>query len=61
MNNTDFEKLVRNMRDYQQRYFKSRDSYDLRCAKDLERRVDAELAQRLRNKSDQGSLFSKGA
>lgn len=40
---TGFEKLVRDMREAQKRYFRDRGMDALRDAKSLERRVDEEL------------------
>ena len=44
MNANEFRRLVRQMREAQTAYFKTRDASHLRAAKDYERRVDAELA-----------------
>lgn len=55
MNETEFEKTVREMRRWQKAYFRSRSPGDLRYAKDYERRIDAELERRC--KQQQGSLI----
>jgi hypothetical protein len=41
----EFARLVRNLRNMQQRYFRSREQTDLRICKDLERRVDEKVAE----------------
>lgn len=43
MQNTEFANLVRNMREAQKNFFKSKNHHDLRCARDYERRVDEAL------------------
>lgn len=58
MSDKNFVDLVRKMRAAQTFYFKTRAVYDLRCARDYERKVDAEL--RIRFEADrprQGALI----
>ena len=43
MTETEFRNLVRMMRDYQKKYFRSRDQSVLNQCRDLERRVDEAL------------------
>jgi len=43
MNDQAFSELVRKMREAQKSFFKSKTHYDLRCARDYERRVDEAL------------------
>lgn len=43
MNYESFIALVAKMRDYQRRFYSTRCSLDLRAAKAIERRVDAEI------------------
>lgn len=47
MTKNEFYTLVRQMRDAQKQYFRTRDQRILTCAKELERRVDNELAGQL--------------
>lgn len=57
MSDAEFIALVSKMRTAQTCYFKTRSQYDLRCARDYERRVDAELNRRAKEKrSAQGTL-----
>jgi len=55
---TDFEKLVLELRTTQKNFFRYRDPADLRKSKELERRVDAELAKKQEQEKDpQSDLF----
>lgn len=51
----EFIELVREMRDAQKEYFRNRDKNVLQRSKELERRVDAYISQRVINQ--QTSLF----
>ena len=54
----DFEKLVLEMRTAQKNWFRWHDTADLRKSKELERRVDAELAKKQEQEKDpQPDLF----
>ena len=55
MTHADFVKLVRNMREAQNRYFHARMPVDLLAAKEYERRVDRALS----DDADQMQLFPK--
>ena len=58
MSDAEFIALVSKMRTAQTCYFKTRSQYDLRCARDYERRVDAELQLRaLATGPQQGALL----
>jgi len=46
VNDQDFRNLVRSLREAQRDFFKTRDASHLRAAKDYERRVDEELAEK---------------
>ena len=50
---TDFEKLVLELRTAQKTFFRWHDPADLRKSKELERRVDAELARKQEQAKDQ--------
>lgn len=55
---TDFEKLVLELRTAQKNFFRWHDQADLRKSKELERRVDAELAKKQEQEKDpQPDLF----
>ena len=55
---TDFEKLVLELRTAQKNFFRWHDQVDLRKSKELERRVDAELARKQEQEKDpQPDLF----
>lgn len=55
---TDFEKLVLELRTTQKNFFRYHDQLDLRKSKELERKVDAELARKQEQEKDpQPDLF----
>ena len=55
---TDFEKLVLELRTAQKNFFRYHDRADLRKSKELERRVDADLAKKQEQEKDpQPDLF----
>lgn len=49
MNDKDFLELVRQMREAQKQYFKTRWVDDLRKSKKLEKQVDDEIANKVQN------------
>lgn len=54
---SSFTNLVKEMREAQIQYFKTKDVTALRIAKDFERRVDAALADIYGNTQQQGKLI----
>lgn len=53
---SSFTNLVKEMREAQMQYFKTKDATALRIARDFERRVDKELAEIYSNTQQQGTL-----
>lgn len=57
MENKDFKKIVSEMREAQQRYFKTRDRRDLAKAKECEKVVDEFLKRYFQEQSAAKKLF----
>lgn len=59
MNEQDFTQLVNDMREHQKQFFATRSTTELRLSKELEKKVDDEIAKRERIEKErlQPSLF----
>lgn len=55
--NSSFTNLVKEMREAQIQYFKTKDATALRIARDFERRIDKELAEIYGSVQQQGRLM----